>query len=1125
MTLKEAILREDDAKEKKSSTSNTGNGNLDSYINNIINNKNWKQFIIDIAKPSNTGGKASDGFYIKKIYVPFRNSITGKPSEEFLSIAKKIKSACGDIKKTLSQYSSKNSKYQSFIDTNLIPALENPQSVTKSNNQKGNSNDIVSPSHYAKIGEALVYRSSEFVSKLADSKTKINQGTFNQLLIDAFNGKSDGGAGENENFLMQFTDIDQKMRLDAAKQTVYQVEHNGSEKSDGDEQLGEKPNEDESYYSNLQQLINTSALLNEGLEVPRKVSDFSQDAKTAIKQTELVEKTWPRQFKTWYDKYQASFEEGVQKGQKAVRATKDGTAEKEVEDPLTGKKLKGRKAWGTGGPNAWIRDHEYINKLCGDIKNQKPTTIFNLGPKLILGIFDMIEHGGKILQGIKDDFGEAFKSIKKALRSGSTKEFNKQIDQLIEEQQYGAAEATAQASAVVQFSQLLHLLQNGPIGTVDLENKTFTTAMSNSQTSIEVAMQNLLAAMDKYTETEKRFEENKDVKINANETDSVVKGSNDSSSSSTSKKESDNDKEEDEEIDDSYKPTFKHFFLIESDDNDESEGEKTSNSLSDEDDESDTGITHAEQADKTLTDLELVKKNFDETVNKSRLKEVLETLEKFKGEEGDVIRDKEGNQSDFTNLDKIIELYKLLSEDDLKFNLNAASLKDFLDGLKKYLDNFKEIPAIENLAVNISENDTKWPAMDTKGQLAKETSGGSRAAELSKKIEQQQNDLIKSKIATLTNYARNCKNDTWLEGYNKTVKDLDEAVNILRSELENVYEKVPDWFDKYFQEFQNKNYTSKLYMLMACMTNIRTQLDNMSDEAEKNLPDAEESVKPKVLVRSLYLNENENQQQQNAIKDNTPANVDPKSGKGTTDTKNKNFSTDEKPHSVAVLIQKAGSLKLGEYLLPEKWNDPLYTSNNPQDFTQKTQRLLSNEEVGLSIDKGASGNGMVSIVRNLLNEQNSFGKYCISVVKKAGCSKLAEMVTHVGDGSSNTANRDLLVTYAACCAIANALNNGIDSKYNECKELSNKPIGKNGPDKGRVFASEKFDELSKGGEGEQNQDEQPQNGNTKQGNNSEQGGQPAKNNNQNGTIVKQSVQYPDVSPDSFLNEIYKYIRG
>lgn len=1078
----------DDKQQTKSSSTNA----LETYIQDIVKHQDIRKFIKNISKPKNTSGKASDGFNLTSdIYVPFRNE-SGKPSKALLYISGELSKITDDIEDTLRKYASENEKYKDFINANLSTALANPDSVTKQT--RDNDNSIKEPDHYYNIGKALVYRSAKFVSKLADSSTKIDQNTFNQLMIDAFNDS------ENESFLYQFTTIDQKIRVDAAKQTVKQVEHNGKPISDGDEQLGIKPKEDESYYTELLNTYLTESSDNNDVKIPRHVREFSQNAKILMKQVDKVAAQWPRQFKTWVDKYNAKFEQGVADGQKDMRATKDGTAEKKLKDPLTGKEVNGRKAWGTGGPNAFIRDHEYINTLCKGIKNDNQVTIFNLGPKMILGIFDGIEHGGKILQGFKDEFGEAFKSIKQAFKKkDSYKEFNKEIDKDLDNKQYGNANATAQASAVVQFTQLLSLLQNGPIGTVDLENKTFTTAMSNDQTSIEVAMQNLLAAMDKYTETAKRFEENKDVKVNAQQTDAVIKQSDGKSKEKPEEKKSNDSEPDDEEpiMGASYKPTLRNFILTEED---KPKDEKKKES----DDTAPAKPTPTEEANSMLKQLSLIKDNFDQTVNVNRLKEVQEALEKFKGSDGDVVRNDKGEKSDFTNLNKIIELYKLLASNDLKFNLDVVSLKDFLDGLKNDLDDFKEIPACENLAVKISENDTKWPAMEAKGELKKTVSGGSRAAELSKKIKEHQDSLIKSKIDTINKYAQECTNDSWLEGYKKTVASLDEAVNMLRKELEDVYGKVPDWFDKYFNQFKTKNYLTKLYMLMSCMTNMRAQLDKMANDNQGE-PDSEEgdssggetkdndtapaenaSYKPKMLVRSIYLNEEDKNPQNTASGKNNPT----QQNNGSEQWRTKGGKQEAVKHSIKEVLERLAKIDLHNAFLPADPNADVYVKNDPANFTT-LQREFALRSTGLSIASPKDGNGISAIMRHILSTVKNQGQKNNDILAKHGCSKLAAIFGEDADQHTDRKDEDLFVLIAAAWGCANCLKTNLS----EVEQLLD----------------------TKREDSESSQESNGQNGQTD--------GQNEGGNNANAPQQDASYQYPNVSADSFLNEIYKYIRG
>lgn len=1068
------------------------NDDTQSKIEQLINNKDWEK-LFNAIKPINNGSSIK-GFNIDDQYIPFKNN-DGRISNEFSNFAKKIRSICNNNISPLLQYVKKvsNDKVKNFINQTLLPALNDPDSI--SNKGKNNNlNNIPSPEYYSDVAKALVYRSRWFVSKLADSKTQINPKDFNQLMIDAFN------QGEKENFLNSFTNIDQKMSLDAAKQVVYQTKHNG----DAVEQLGGDSNENESYYENIHH--NSALLVEDQVNLPRRLSDFSDKLPIAMKQVDAVKHAWPQQYKTWYDKYQTKFEEGLKEGQDDVR----DQSKKELKDPLTGKVLPGRKTLGSGGPNAWLKDFKEKNPTCGkwidEIKNDK-WTIFNMGPKLMFKLFDAIEKGGKILQDFCDGIADGVKDIKNAFKSGtSTKIFNKQIEEFMSSGDYGSALAVAKASATVEFTQLLELLQNGPIGTVNLEDKTFSTAMSNSQTSIEVAVQNLLAALDKYTDTEKRFEENKDVKINDAQTDSVLNTDNSDNTEKKSEEtknsnDGDDDREDGDDSDNllgsSFKPTLKNFVINEetSNENDESQGEKT-DSNSDPDDESKTGITQEKSENTTLNELEMIKTNFDETIDKNRLKEVKETLEKFKGEEGDVIRNKNGEASDFTNLDKIIELYKLLSEDDLKFNLNAASLKDFLDGIKKYIEDFKEIPEIKNLAIKIDKKTTKFPAMDAEGELTTTISGEEKAAELSKKIKDQQQKLIKSKIDSINEYAKSCNDDSWLDAYEKTVKSLDGAVEILRKELETVYETVPDWFNEYFNEFKTKNYLTKLYMLMSCMTNITEQLDKHAKK-EDHGPDSEEnneSIKPKILIRSLYLNEN----------NDSPERLGQGKGNPTAKEKNQEPARNggkQEPvkHNIQELFSRLEKINIHDSFLPSDPNAEIYTSNDPKKFTDR-QREFALRSTGLSIASPKDGNGIAAILRHMLSELKNQGQKNNDILKQNNCVKLAAIFGADASQHTDRYNEDLFALLAAAWGCAKCLKKNLSTSE---QNLDTKREDSNN-DSSNQQTNDDSNNQSVDQNKEQNSNNQQQEDNKQE---------------------NYSGNYPNVSTDSFLNEIYKYIRG
>lgn len=1029
-------------------------------ITSIIEQKDWEK-LLNYIEPVNKGSSIK-GFNVNGDYIPFKNA-SGGVSEKFKTFAKLIRTVCGNnVEKHLTGYVKKlqNVKVKSFVQQTLLPALVDPESVANKNNQT----HVPNPDYYRNIAIALVYRSSAFISKMADTKTEINPKIFGQLMIDAFNN-SDGG-NNKENFLLSFTNIDQKMSIDAAKKTVEQTRDNG----DAEEQLGEE-SENENYYSELQNYLDFLFENDGNISIPRSIQDFSDKLPITLKQVDAVKHAWPKQYKYWYDKYETAFDEGLKSAQDDVRDMK----KKELVDPLTKKKLPGRRTLGSGGPNAWLNDFKETHPTCGkwidDIKNDK-WTIFNMGPKLLFKIFDAIEQGGKFIQSFCDGIADGIKDIKKAFRStNSIKDFEKQIDKYIEENDFGAGLAVAKASAVVQFSDLLNLLQNGPIGTVNLKNKTFTTAMSNSQTSIEVAVQNCLASLDKYTDTEKRFEENKDVKINSQQTDTIV--SSEKTDNNKQPTNSANFENDDEEMDDNYKPTLKSFIISESDD--ESAGEKVSDDNHANDDESSTDISQEASENKMLSELEMIKQVFDDTIDKTRLKEVHDTLQSFKGDDGEVIRNSNDEKSNFTDLDKIIELYKLLANDDLKFNLDAASLKDFLTGIKNYLDDFKEIPKIENLGIKLSDKGQKLPAMDTTGELEVKITGEEKAKELADNIQKIQDKLINDHIAKLNSFAKECTNDDWLNSYENKIGTLNQYGTELRNIVTKTYTKTPKWFDEYFGQFKTKNYMTKLYMLMSCMTSMRNQLDSMGKDANKDDSEENEDIseslikKPTTLLRSLYIQESDEQQVNDGNNNPTqPAHNQEKFREG--------GKQEAVAHSINELWNRIQKIDLNSALLSTKWNADEYVKNDPENFNALSRKFAQNS-TGLQITHVDTGNGIASIIRHVLDTSHDYGKKNIELLKSKKCTKLASFFS--GNGASENTKRndsDLFILFAAAHGCAKALVNAESTE----KDVDTKRLGK------------------------EQKEQQP-----------------------NETKPKEdaSYQYPNVSKDSFLNEIYKYIRG
>lgn len=1020
-----------------------------SYKNALkdIESKNLYNLVCNIHKTKHNTGATNTGFYVGSEFIEYNDP-------KFTELSRKLIDKYGDkLKEELKQAAQKryekgipNHKMAEadkvFIDSKLASYFENPRlAIKKATDKKESEDTIGDESTYTKIGQALVYRTSEFVSKLADTTTKISESKFKQLMIDAFNDE------EEENFLYGIADIEAKMRIDAAKKTVQQEAKNndalnrfGADKS---EEISHNDDESiaDSYYASISNELKTTNLLYESEKVPRKVSQFSNNARIAAKQANAVEATWPRQFKSWYEKYKSAFDNGVKEAQDKVRKGGAGD-EKFVEDPFTHKKINIRKGWGTGGPQAFLDD--VYNKFpaaksAADAINSGNLTIFNMGPRIVLGLCKGLSEGGKLLQTIKDNFAEGFKEIKSAFKSnGSTKDYEAQVQKAVEDGNYGEAVAAQSVVVTADCSQLLTLMENGPIGTVDFDKNTFSTANSNSQSSLEVAVQNLIGQLSKYSDVYDKYSENKDVKINKEATDTVV-------SDTKEKKKKNTEEEDQEEQEESAKPKYRPFtqFLNEADEDDESSAD------SEGDDESGTGETQEDQLNASLEQMSAIKDIFEENVDIPRLKEIQKVLKSFI-EDGNL----ENNNGGINSLKDIINLYDIMIKDDLKFDVNSESIKQFVDGLKA-LNEVKEIPIIENQAIHISEDIKTFPAMEHVGTFKKKVSSEENAAKLAASIKATFTDAIMKEVEGLNNFARSCNDDSWFNEYNAKNEKLNELKNILTTELEKVYGagKINNWYYDAVEELDNLNYLPKLYKLIAIGSCIASQLENQSgDEIEESvenieLEPLEPKKKPRSVYRSLYENDQEPDEQQDDNKENPFEVV---------------------KHNIPTLEERLSSVDFRNILPPDK-NNKVYQVENVEQFNQYMRSFANNAKKGLDIVHGTAGNGIVPIARNIVSQDNEAGEMMRDHLNKSNCKKICVMFNEGTDKSRD--HSDLYAYYATAWAI-----------LKHSKEVFNKE--------------------------EQKADTKAREGLNRESNN-----------------IEDSYQFPGVSPDSLINEIYKYIRG
>lgn len=478
--------------------------------------ENLEQFLSRIKKPKlsndkknyfiyRVSNKTEDKIEEGELAIYFNKSGGKQPSDEFKKIVDAIKTPKPTEWENILKNGAKelgNGDAQDFITSYFIPKVSNP-AIVPSETKNQSIRDL--PQLYKDVGESMVYRAGECVSKLADADTKINANDFQDVLQSAF-GAATNHNGESDIFLSQFTRMREKLQIDAAKYAIYVINQNGDTDAT-----------DESYYDSFIELLpllleadeNDNKNTVDFIELPKKVGDFvNNDMKKALIQASNVAKKYPRQYNICYKKLEAAFEEGLKAGQDAERDDK----KTEFKDPITGKVIKRHgKAWGTGGPNGFIRDNPMLEKLCNDIKGQK-WTIFNCVGKTILNIFDAIETGGKIYQKLCDDLAEGFKQIKQSFSSMSTADFEKQSEQYSKNGEENRAISAEMASVIFSLTRIYQLLGEGKIGIINGKYKTVTTIDENNTTVIQNAINQLADSIAKYSKKEDEYKHWKEEK-------------------------------------------------------------------------------------------------------------------------------------------------------------------------------------------------------------------------------------------------------------------------------------------------------------------------------------------------------------------------------------------------------------------------------------------------------------------------------------------------------------------------------------------------------------------------------------------------------------------------------------
>ena len=444
------------------------------------------------------GGDPSNGNKGGKSISYTADRTSKQPSDDFRQIMSKIKDGhTGEWREKIESLVDKvnDPKIQQYIKTIFIPKLENPGINLTTRATRHGDYRVPGEEHYTKFGQALVFYAGKCVSKITDADTKIGPEKFKLIMQGCF-GAAPGGKHEDDDFLTQFKNLEDKLKIDAAKNVINSIHSAGTndiERTDDDVL-------EDSYYSGVSflvknKLFEADEVNNDDVKFPKTLDDFSNDVATAAKQAKAVAEKYPKQYKLWYEKLRAAFDRGVEEYQKIERDPDT----KEIVNPITGEKEhRHGKAWGAGGPNAFIRDNPDLKAITDKIRQGTPGCegvngwdIFNCGPKLILTMFDALEKGGKIYQKLCDDLSSGMRDLKRSLGTTKPGDFDKLIKKYATENQHNKAMEMGFCSVMCSIANLYKTLANGVIGQINLTTKTFNSKNIGNENIIQVKVDDL----------------------------------------------------------------------------------------------------------------------------------------------------------------------------------------------------------------------------------------------------------------------------------------------------------------------------------------------------------------------------------------------------------------------------------------------------------------------------------------------------------------------------------------------------------------------------------------------------------------------------------------------------------
>ena len=340
------------------------------------------------------------------------------------------------------------------------------------------------------------------------------------------------------------------------------------------------------------------------------------------------------------------------------------------------------------------------------------------------------------------------------------------------------------------------------------------------------------------------------------------------------------------------------------------------------------------------------------------------------------------------------------------------------------------------------------------------------------KLIDENSPIMKNVIGKMNDVVKNAKDDGWLNEYNSFVENFNNEGKKILDYLKEIYkgsEGGTKWLSEKEEALSKANVLARMWLIVSMAKYVAGMLNNqIEQEEEEELKRQQQSGE---LQNSSY----------NPIAKNPELN-----------------EVAATKHTINVLLATVSknmeSLNFND-LLPTNYENNIYNLNDPSAFNKNEENFAKS----IRIDKVSGGNGIYAMLKQLITNETIAG-----ALKNANIKKCIEQINylHSEKGNKESPDRNMFLYFGVIRAICFTLNNLSD----DIKELDV-----------RNTNNDQRNDNKTGSTGERNLEDAAE---TKQ-----EGDKPNNSGQNNDKPIQQTSYIPEFSPDSLINEIYKYIRG